>query len=380
MAYNHTVLGQILKLVPRHEFERETREHHAGGRLRKMTRWGQFVALALGQLSGRCSLRDIVANLRVQEHKRYHLGIREVSRSSLARVNEKQPYTLYEAIFGKLLKRCQERAPRHKFRFKNKLYSLDASTIDLCLSLFPWAKFRQTKGAVKVHVGLDHDGYLPTFVHITDGKTSDIKGAQSLALPKGSILVADRGYVDFTWLNHLNSQGVFVVTRIKRRTCYTVLERRPIRPHQGVTSDQIIQLTNSHKKYPHPLRRVGFRDAVTGNHYFFLTNNFSLAANTIADIYKARWEIELFFKWIKQRLKVKSFLGTSRNVVLTQLWIALCVYLLVAYIKFLNRLSLSLHQILRLLQLNLFDRRPLLQLLLPLPPPPPTSQLPLAFA
>ena len=380
MAYNHTVLGQILKLVSRHEFEGEARKHHEGGRLRKMTRWGQFVALALGQLSGRSSLRDIVANLRVQEHKRYHLGIREVTRSSLARVNEKQPYTLYEALFGKLLKRCQERAPRHRFRFKNKLYSLDASTIDLCLSLFPWAKFRQTKGAVKLHVGLDHDGYLPTFVHITDGKTSDIKGAQSLTLSKGSILVMDRGYVDFTWLNQLNSKGVFVVTRIKRRTRYTVQERHPVRSDQGVTSDQIIQLTNSHKKYPHPLRRVGFRDSVTGNHYFFLTNHFSLAAKTIADIYKARWEIELFFKWIKQHLKIKSFLGTSRNAVLTQLWIALCVYLLVAYIKLLNRLSLSYYQILRLLQLSLFERRPLLDLLLPQPPPSPPPQLPLRFA
>ena len=380
MAYHHTVMGQILKLVSRHEFEGEARRHHEGCRLRKMTRWGQFVALALGQLSGRSSLRDIVGNLKIQGHKHYHLGVGEVTRSSLARVNERQPYTLYEALFGKLLKRCQGRAPRHGFRFKNKLYSLDASTLDLCLSLFPWAKFRQTKGAVKLHVGLDHDGYLPTFVHITDGKTSDIKGAQTLALPKGSILVADRGYVDFTWLNHLNSQGVFVVTRLKRRTRYSVRERRPIRSDQGVTSDQIIQLTNSHKKYPHPLRRVGFRDSATGQHYFFLTNHFSLAAKTIADIYKARWEIELFFKWIKQHLKIKSFLGTSRNAVLTQLWIALCVYLLVAYIKFLNRLSLSFLQILRLLQLNLFDRRPLLHLLLPQPPPSPTPQLRLRFA
>lgn len=380
MAYHHSVLGQILKLVSRHEFEGEARRHHEGCRLRQMTRWGQFVALALGQLSGRSSLRDIVGNLKVQGHKCYHLGVREVTRSSLARVNERQPYTLYEALFGKLLKRCQGRAPRHGFRFKNKLYSLDASTLDLCLSLFPWAKFRQTKGAVKLHVGLDHDGYLPTFVHITDGKTSDIKGAQTLALPKGSILVADRGYVDFTWLNHLNSQGVFVVTRLKRRTRYTVQERRSVRSDQGVTSDQIIQLTNSHKKYPHPLRRVGFRDSATGHHYFFLTNHFSLAPKTIADIYKARWEIELFFKWIKQHLKIKSFLGTSRNAVLTQLWIALCVYLLVAYIKFLNRLPLSLHQILRLLQLNLFDRRPLLDLLLPLPPPNPPPQLRLRFA
>ena len=377
MAYNHTVLGQILKLVPRHEFEREAREHHEGRRLRKMTRWGQFVAMVLGQLAGRSSLRDIVGNLDVQADKQYHLGVKRVSRSSLARVNEKQPYTLYEAVFGKLLGRCRSQAPGHKFRFKNKLYSLDASTIDLCLSLFPWAKFRTTKGAVKVHLGLDHDGYLPTFVNLTDGKTSDIKGARALTLPQGSILVADRGYVDFSWLNYLYSQGIFLVTRLKRGACYRVCESRPVHPEQGVICDQTIELTSSHSKYPRPLRRVGYVDAATGQFYDFLTNHFSLAPKTIADIYKDRWQVELFFKWIKQHLKVKSFLGTSRNAVLTQLWIALCVYLLIAYIKFLNRISRSLYHILRLLQLNLFDRRPLLSLLYPPPPAPPPPQLPL---
>lgn len=200
MAHNHTVLGQILKLMPRHEFEREVREHHEGGRLRKMTRWGHSVAMVLGQLAGRSSLRDIVGILKLQAHKRYHLALKGISRSSLARVNEKQPYTLYEAVFDKLLARCRSHAPGHKSRFKNKLYSLDASTIDLCLSLFPWAKFRETKGAVKLHMGLGHDGYLPTFVNYTDGKTSDIHGARALTLPKGSILMADGGYVDFTSL------------------------------------------------------------------------------------------------------------------------------------------------------------------------------------
>lgn len=380
MAYNHTVLGQILKLMPRHEFEREAREHHEGGRLRRMTRWGQFVAMVLGQLAGRSSLRDIVGNLNVQAHKQYHFGVKGVSRSSLARVNEKQPYTLYEAVFGRLLARCRSQAPGHKFRFKNKLYSLDASTIDLCLSLFPWAKFRETKGAVKLHMGLDHDGYLPTFVHITDGKTSDIHGARALTLPKGSILVADRGYVDFSWFNHLYSRGIFVVTRVKRGTRYAVRESRSVRSEQGLICDQTIELTCSQPKYPHPLRRVGYIDTATGQIYYFLTNNFSLAPKTIADIYKNRWQVELFFKWIKQHLKVKSFLGTSRNAVLSQLWIALCVYLLIAYVKFLNRISLSLNHILRLLQLNLFDRRPLLHLLVSQPPPdpPPQLQLPLA--
>ena len=211
------------------------------------------------------------------------------------------------AIYGrftvaryKLLGRCRSQAPGHKFRFKNKLYSLDASTIDLCLSLFPWAKFRTTKGAVKVHMGLDHDGYLPTFVNITDGKTSDIHGARALTLPQGSILVADRGYVDFGWLNHLYSQGIFLVTRLKRGACYRVCESRPVRPEQGVICDQTIELTSSHSKYPRPLRRVGYYDAATGQFYDFLTNHFSLAPKTIADIYKDRWQVELFFKWIKQ--------------------------------------------------------------------------------
>ena len=204
--------------------------------------------------------------------------------------------------------------------------------------------------------------------------TSKERGA--LTLPQGSILVADRGYVDFSWLNHLYSQGIFLVTRLKRGACYRVCESRPVRPEQGVICDQTIELTSSHSKYPHPLRRVGYVDAATGQFYDFLTNHFSLAPKTIADIYKDRWQVELFFKWIKQHLKVKSFLGTSRNAVLTQLWIALCVYLLIAYIKFLNRISRSLYHILRLLQLNLFDRRPILSILSPAAPGSPAPPTP----
>jgi len=195
MTHNNTVLAQFLKLVPKHEFESDARTHHKGRKLRKMTRWSQFVAMLMGQLSGRYSLRDIVANLAAQSHKHYHLGIGSVARSSLARVNEEQPYTLYETLFGRLLTRCQSSAPGHGFRFKNKLFSLDASTIDVCLSMFPWARFRRTKGTVKLHVGIDHEGYLPSFVRVTDGKTSDIEAARALELPKGSIVAADHAYV-----------------------------------------------------------------------------------------------------------------------------------------------------------------------------------------
>ena len=245
MAHNNTVLAQFLKLVPRHEFERDARRHHQGRKLRKMTRWGQFVAMAMGQLSGRCSLRDIVANTDAQTHKHYHLGVGRVSRSSLAGVNGEQPYTLYEQMFGRLLSRCQGSAPGHGFRFKNKLYSLDASTVDLCLSMYPWAKFRQTKGAVKLHVGIDHGGYLPSFMCITDGKTSDMEAARSMRLPVGSIIAADRGYVDLLWLNRLNKEGIYLVTRMKRGMKYVVRERRVlVKGRHGITSDQEIELTS----------------------------------------------------------------------------------------------------------------------------------------
>jgi hypothetical protein len=376
LAHHNTVFSQLLKLVPRHEFETLANRHHDGRKLRKMTRWSQFIAMTLAQLSGRSSLRDVVSNLSAQTAKLYHLGATIVSRSSLARVNEKQPYTLYEQLAGKLLIQCQGRAPRHGFRFKNKLYSLDASTIDLCLSVFPWAKFCTTKGAVKLHLGLDHDGMLPSFLSITDGKAHDITAARALRLPKGSIVVMDRGYTDYAWYNQLNSQSIFFVTWLRKNACYRVTERRNVCKSKGLSSDQTIQLTGARAgNCPISLRRIGYKDAETGIQYYFLTNNFDLAAATIAEIYKARWQIELFFKWLKQSLKIKSFLGTSRNAVMTQIWIAVCVYLLLAYLKFASQIGSSFQHILRLLQLNLFDRRGLRELLVGNPPEPPASQL-----
>ncbi|AMO67252.1 IS4 family transposase [Zhongshania aliphaticivorans] len=371
MAHHNTVFSQLLKLVSRHEFENLAKQHHEGQKLRKMSRWSQFVALSLAQFSGRSSLRDIVSNLSAQAARLYHLGTGNVSRSTLSRVNESQPYTLYEALFHKLLSRCQGVAPKHGFRFGNKLYSLDSTTIDLCLSVFPWAKFRRAKGAVKVHIGLDHDGLLPSFVSISDGKKHDVTVGRVLEFPADSIVVMDRAYTDYTWFKALNDKGIFFVTRQKRNATYRIIERREVIKSKGLTCDQTILITGAKAKTcPIPLRRIGFRDAETGKHYVFLTNNFHLAAKTIADIYKSRWKIELFFKCIKQNLKIKSFVGTSKNAVMTQIWIAMCAYLLLAWIKFSSQIDRSLQQMIRLLQLNLFERRELLPLLRGDPPEP----------
>ncbi len=365
MPHCNTIFSQILKLVPRHEFETLAKQHHSGRSFRTASRWSQFVTLAMAQLAGRISLRDIVENVSAQAHRLYHLGSAKLTRSNLSRINEDKPYALYEALAGKLLNRCQRMAPGHKFRFKNPLYSLDASTIDLCLSVFPWASFRSTKGAIKLHVGLNHDGYLPEFVTITEGKTSDVEMVRTLTFPSGSIVVVDRGYNDYGWYNQLTEKGVFFVTRLKANAQYRVIKRQPVLKNKGLTSDQTIRLTSiqAAKKCPSQLRRVGYRDIDTGKHYIFLTNNFKLAARTIADIYKARWQVELFFKWIKQNLKIKSFIGTSKNAVMTQIWIAMCVYLLLAFIKFQSKMNKTMQQILCLLQLNLFEKRDLMALL-----------------
>ena len=370
MPHCNTIFSQLLKLVPRHEFETLAKQHHSGRAFRTASRWGQFVMLMMGQLAGRNSLRDLVENISAQSHRLYHLGCRKISRSNLSRINEDKPYALYEALFGKLLHRCQGVTPGHNFRFKNPLYSLDASTIDLCLSVFPWADFKTTKGAVKLHVGLNHDGYLPEFVTVTEGKDHDITVGRTLDFPKGSIVAVDKGYNDYAWYNQLTIKGIFFVTRIKRNAKYRVLKRHSIISGKGLTSDQAIEFTGAvtAKKCPIPLRRIGYRDPVTGKHYFFLTNNFKLAAKTIADIYKSRWQVELFFKWIKQNLKIKSFIGTSKNAVMTQIWVALCVYLLLAFMKFQSKLRKSMQQMLRLLQLNLFEKRDLMPLLRGDPP------------
>ena len=365
MAHCNTIFSQILKLISRHEFETLAKQHHSGRAFRSASRWSQFVTLAMAQLSGRNSLRDIVDNLSVQTHRLYHMGSSRISRSNLSRINENKSYQLYEALFGKLLTRCQGLSGGHRFRFKAPLYALDASTIDLCLSVFPWANFRSTKGAIKLHVGINLNGHLPEFVTVTDGKTSDIEVARTLNFPKGSLVAIDRGYNDYAWYNQLTSKGIFFVTRLKSNAQVKVIKRHQVLKNKGLTSDQSIQFTGAlvSKKCPVTLRRIGYRDPGTGKRYVFLTNNFELAARTIADIYKARWDVELFFKWIKQNLKIKSFVGTSKNAVLTQVWIAMCMYLLLAFLRFQSKLNRSMQQILRVLQLNLFEKRDLMALL-----------------
>lgn len=365
MPHHNTIIAQLLKFVPRHEFESLAKQHHQGGALRTTSRWSQFVALTLGQLAGRQSLRDIESNMKAQGQRLYHLGTRGIARSSLSRLNEQQPHSLYEALFAKLYGRCQSISPKHKFRFNNPLYSLDASLIDLSLQIFPWAHYALGKAAMKLHVGLDHGGFLPAFAAITEGKIADIEIGRTLQFAPGSIVVFDKGYLDYRWFKALDNKGVFFVTRIRNNMIWRVIERRDVDKNAGLTSDQTIELTGvKPQKLGLPnLRRVGYRDPETGKHYEFLTNNFRLSAKTIAAIYKQRWQIELFFKWIKQNLKIKSFVGHSKNAILTQIWIALCAYLLLAYIKFAARLGASMHTLLRLLQLNLFMRRDLMALL-----------------
>ena len=370
MAHHNTVFSQLLKFIPRHEFETLAKQHHAGRSFRTASRWSQFVTMAMAQLAGRNSLRDIVENISAQAHRLYHLGSAKLSRSNLSRINDRKPYALYEALFGKLLSRCQGVVPGHVFRFSHPLYSLDASTIDLCLSVFPWADFRTTKGAIKLHVGLNHAGYLPEFVTVTEGKNHDVTVGRTLEFPKGSIVAVDKGYNDYGWYKQLTDNGIFFVTRLKTNATYRIVSRRPVLKSKGLSCDQTIEFTGiqTAKKCPVQLRRIAYRDAETGKRYVFLTNNFKLSAKTIADIYKARWQVELFFKWIKQNLKIKSFVGTSKNAVMTQIWIALCIYLLLALLKFQSKLKKSTQQILRLLQLNLFEKRDLMALLRGDPP------------
>lgn len=361
MAHINTILNQITAIIPRHDFDNYAEIHHQGQKFRSYDRWSQFMAMLIGQLTGRKSLRDITDNLKAQHKRLYHLGMKPTSRATLARVNEQQPASLYEELFFVLLNKCRNVAPKHRFSFDNKLFLLDATTINLCLSVFPWAEFRKRKGAIKLHMGLDADGYLPAFMDMTNGKVHEINWAKTLNLPKGSFAVFDKGFTDYDWYSSLMTNGIFFVTRLKKNADIEFLAKRAGRKSKGVDNDQQIHLNG----ISNPLRLVTFTDEETGKTYRFVTNAHHLKAIEIAELYKERWQIEQFFKWIKQNLKIKAFLGTSRNAVLTQVWIAMCVYLLVAYISFKVKLGNSMHQILRVLQLNLFEQRNLKDLFKP---------------
>lgn len=355
MAHCNTLFHSMLNFIPRHQFSALENQHGTGRKSRKFSRWNQFVHLMFMQLTGRKSLRDGIQSMNSRLKNLYHIGARPVSRSTFADANNSRPASFYEALFERVYQRCRLISPKHKFKFKNKLYSLDASTIDLSLGAFPWASFRRTKSAVRIHTLLDHSGYLPAFVSITDGKTHETKALKSLNLPKGSIVVEDRAYTDYQWFNNLQQNGIFFVTRQKTNAVYRVTERRRVNKSQGLSSDQTIVLTGTKGLLcPQPLRRIGYRDPETKIHYVFLTNNFKLSAKTIADIYKERWQIEIFFRWIKQNLRIKAFIGNSRNAVMTQIYVALIAYLLLCMFKFMSKVSASLQNLIRVVQLNLF--------------------------
>ncbi len=362
MKFTTSLFSQIVHLISRTSFSRIVNEVGAERHAKGFSSWDQCVAMLFCQFAQSKSLREISDGLAVTCGKLSHLGLHSApAKSTLSYANANRPWQVFQMLFFLLKDLCQSERPgkKKKFRFKNKLFSLDSTTIDLCLSLFPWAKFRQTKGAVKLHLLLDHDGYLPDFAVITEGKTSDVKAAHHFTLPKGSIIAIDRGYHDFGLYYKWNQSGVFFVTRLKGNAAYEIVYTRP-RPQRGnIASDQDIRFTGpqTRLKYPETLRRVVVRDADNDRYIELLTNHPSLGANTIARIYRDRWEIELFFKVLKQHLKIKTFVGTTPNALKTQIWTALIAVLLLKYLQFRSGYKLPLCRLVALLRLNLFSYR-----------------------
>jgi FOG: Transposase and inactivated derivatives len=370
MSHHNTVLSQLLRLVPRHEFDTLGRQYDGKRRSDALPRWSQFVALATGHLGERKSLRDITATLDSQSARHYHLGCRQVTKSALGRANEQLDHRFYCGLFSRLYARCEGKGGGHPFRFKGKLFSLDGSLFNVAMEIFPWANYNNKKAAFKLHLGLDHDGLIPAFASVTLGKESEMSQARLFDFPKGSVVVFDKGYNDYTWHDALTDKGVFFVTRIRGNAVYDVIDSNPVREGSGVLADEIIRYSskkNLERKLK-PVRKIVYRDAETGKEFTFITNHFRWSASTIAAIYKQRWQVELFFKWIKQNLKIRSFIGTSMNAVITQIMVALCVYLILAWMKFTFSIGKSLMQIARLLNMNLFVSRDLIALLKPLKP------------
>ena len=367
MKYHNTIFNQLLNMLPRYRFEQSVKSTQANRYTKHFTAWNQLLVNLYAQVSGKKSLRDIETGLKMQQNSWYHLGLTNAVRSTISYANNKRPYQIAENTFYHLLEKCKDVTPKHKFRFKNPLYTLDATVIDLCLSMFPWAKFRKRKGALKIHTLLDHRGTIPSFIVITDAKQHEVKVAQNLFLPVSldSIITVDKAYVDFQWLYGLKQRGVYFVTRAKETMNYRVVGQQEVNSSKGLLADKEIMLTGFYtsKKYPEKLRLVTYHDSEHDKTYQFLTNNFQLAAYTIAQIYKARWQVELFFKWIKQNLKIKTFLGTSKNAVLTQIWTAMIYYLLLAYIKYQTKYKYSLLYLTRVIKECLFRGADIIDLL-----------------
>lgn len=357
-----SIFSQLLQLFPRTKFQEVVKKTKAERHARGFTCWGQFVAMLFCQLGRAHSLREITGGLKSCEGKLKHLGITAPSHSTLAYANEHRPWELYQGIFLELLGHCQSQVRgKKKFRFKNKLVSIDSSIIDLSVALFDWAKFRRTKGAIKLHLLLDHDGYLPSFAVITEGKVADVKVARQFRFDPGTILADDRGYNDYELFGRWTAQGVFFVTRLKANALYEVVGDRPVPLNRNVLKDQLIELrgARAEEKCPHPLRLITFYDPDKDKIFLFLTNHMDLGASTIAAIYKDRWQIEIFFKALKQNLKIKTFVGTSANAVKTQIWTALIAMLLLRFLQLRSTFHWSLSNLVALLRMNLFTHRDL---------------------
>jgi hypothetical protein len=361
-----SVFSQLLQLFSRGEFARAVKEHSAERHAKGFTSWGQFVAMLFCQVAQLKSLREVCMGLASCEAPLKHLGLSETpKKSTLAYANQNRPWELYQTVFGQLLEKCQAAASapggRKKFRFKNKLMSLDGSIIDLSASMFDWAMYKRTKGAIKLHLLLDHNGYLPSFAVVTEGKHSEVAVARGLRLEAGTILVVDRGYNDYEWFAEMTREGVFFVTRMKTNTVYQVEQECEV-PAQGkVLRDQIISLPALRKAGEEPVlfRRIEYWNEEKREILVFFTNLLHLAAGTIADIYKDRWQVELFFKALKQTLKVKTFLGVSANAVKTQIWTALIAMLILKYLQMKSTFGWSLSNLAALLRQQLFIFRDL---------------------
>ena len=351
----NTVFSQLMQLICQYRFKKCVDQYEGDKYTKRFSCWQQLIVLLFAQAKSLTSLRDIELSLKSHMKKWYHLGLKTVAKSTLSDANNNRSADIFRDTFYSLLEKCRELSPRHGFRFKNPLYSFDSTLIDVCLSLYPWATYRTKKGAFKVHTLLDHNGYLPSFMVITDGKTHDINVVKDdsygfPSLSPDSILLIDRAYIDYNWLYSLTRSKLFFVIKAKSNMKYTVLGQQEVTKNKGIVSDCLIMLSGvaSHENYPDKLRLVTYVDQETGELHVFITNNFKLAARTIADLYKSRWAIEIFFKWIKQNLKIKSFLGTSKNAVMTQIWAAMIYYLLLSFIKFQTKCRHSLHELTRI--------------------------------
>lgn len=367
MRAEKPVFSQVMEWVHPEQFRRCVQRYRGNYRVRYFSCWDQFLAMSFAQLTYRDSLADIEVCLRSRQDQLYRLGFRStLAHSTLADANRVRDWRIYHDLAQGLITRARRLYADESFglELEQTVYALDSTTIDLCLSLFPWARFRSTKAAVKLHTLLDLRGPIPTMISISDGKQADVGILDEIILEPGAFYVMDRGYVDFARLYRFVLAGAFFVTRAKAGLKINRLESRPVDESAGVRADQIVwlTLTKSIEHYPDRFRRVSYTDPDSGKALVFLTNNFDLPALTIAQLYKSRWRVELFFKWIKQNLRIKHFFGTTDNAVKTQVWIAICVYVLVAIVRKELRLELSLSQILQVLSVNAFEQVPLAEL------------------